>query len=366
MHRTSRRVRQTACAVGLITLLAACGSDSGDEDAVDAAPGTGTSSESASGGAESPPPPTPPEGVVPFEDAAAGSGDGLTIGFTQLSLAVPFGQDVQEGVEAQIEKSGAKLITCDSELDAAKALNCARQFSTQDVDGLITFQADAAAAQNICEAGPDVPVFAVDIVQDPCQVAFVGAANTYAGEVLGYNIGLYFLDKFDCKHDAFISLESTAVGEVNEQRMGGIRDGFESVCGEIKGLRKLDTGAGGQADAAQQQMTDTLTALPGAKRIITVGLNEDVITAALAAARTQNRVENLYLGVQNFDPENCTIYDAPGYIGSTAYFPERYGELLVPNMIRAIKGEKVPAELLVPHEFISLDNVDEFYPDFSC
>ena len=310
--------------------------------------------------------PTPPTEVAQFEEIEPGSGEGLTIGFTQLALGIPFAEALQQGMEAAAETAGLELITCDSRLDAAAALGCARQFRTRNVDGLVTFQADAAAAANICAEGPQVPVVAIDIEQQPCQTAFVGAANAYAGEIIGYALGAYFRDNFGCEYDAWVSLESLAVGVVNDLRMGGMRTGFEAVCSEIENLRVIDTGAGGQADTAQRQMTDTLTALPGAERIITVGINEDVITGALAAARSQNRTDALYLGVQNFDPDNCQIWTAPNFIAAAAYFPERYAQLIIPNIIRAVKGEEIPEQILVPHEAITKDNMLEVYPEINC
>ncbi len=309
---------------------------------------------------------TPPAEVAQFGEIEPGSGEGLTIGFTQLALGVPFPEALQRGMEAAAETAGVNLITCDSKLDAAAALDCARQFRTQDVDGLVTFQADAAAAANICAEGPQVPVIAIDIEQQPCQTAFVGAANAYAGEIVGYALGQYFKENFNCEYDAWVSLESLAVGVVNDLRMGGMRDGFAQVCGEVQNVRVIDTGAGGQADTAQRQMTDTLTALPGAQRVITVGINEDVITGALAAARSQNRTENLYLGVQNFDPDNCHIWTAPNFIATAAYFPEKYALLALPNLIKAINGEEIAEQILVPHEVLTKDNMLQFYPETSC
>jgi ribose transport system substrate-binding protein len=309
---------------------------------------------------------TPPPEVAAFAPIEAGSGDGLTIGFTQLGLGVPFTEALQRGMEAGATTAGVKLITCDSKFDAAAALDCARQFRTQNVDGLVTFQADAAAAANICAEGPQVPVIAIDIEQQPCQTAFVGAANAYAGEIVGYALGQYFKENFDCKYDAWVSLESLAVGVVNDLRMGGMREGFAKVCGEVQNLRVIDTGAGGQADTAQRQMTDTLTALPGAERVIVVGINEDVITAALAAARAQNRTENLYLGVQNFDPTNCQIWTAPHFVAAAAYFPEKYAELIIPNLIKAIKGEEIGKQILVPHEAVTKENMMQLYPETNC
>ncbi|KKB80400.1 sugar ABC transporter substrate-binding protein [Devosia soli] len=309
---------------------------------------------------------TPPPEVAQFEEIAPGSGEGLTIGFTQLGLGVPFTEALQKGMVAAAETAGVNLVTCDSKFDAAAALDCARQFRTQNVDGLVTFQADAAAAANICAEGPQVPVIAIDIEQQPCQTAFVGAANTYAGQIVGYAIGQYFKENFDCQYDAWVSLESLAVGVVNDMRMGGMREGFAQVCGEVQNLRVIDTGAGGQADTAQRQVTDTLTALPGAQKIIVVGINEDVVTGALAAARSQNRTENLYLGVQNFDPGNCQIWTAPHFIASAAYFPEKYAQLILPNLIKAVKGEEIAKQILVPHEVVTKDNMMQLYPETNC
>lgn len=307
----------------------------------------------------------PPHGIVKFQHAVPGSGKGLTIGFTQLALSSGFPQDVQKSVEAEVKRAGAKLITCDSQLDAAKALNCAKLFKTRHVNGLITFQADASAAPRICAAGPKVPVIAVDIVQKPCEIAFMGAANHYAGFLAGQAVGNYFKQRFSCKYDAIISLEAFAVGAVNEARMGGIRDGIASVCGPVHDVRKLDTGGAG-GDVAQRLVTDALTALPGAHRIMMVGINEDGIIGGLAAARAANRVNDLYLGVQNFNPKNCVIYQDPNWIGSVAYFPEKYGQILVPYLIKAMHGKKIPSLLLVPHVLITKSNVKQYYPSYSC
>ncbi|MCC2591858.1 sugar ABC transporter substrate-binding protein [Tessaracoccus sp. OS52] len=311
-------------------------------------------------------PPTPPGEVFPFEEITPGIGEGLKIGFIQLNLASPFPSALQSGMQEAAEEAGIELITCDSKFDTPTALDCARQMATQKVDGQITFQGDAAAAPSICDAGPDVPVIAIDIDQGPCQTAFVGAANEYAGELVGYHTGLYMAANFDCEYDAYLSLESTAVGQVNAWRMDGTRKGFESVCGPIHDDRTLDTGAGGQTTEAQRLVTDTLTALPGAERIIVVGINEDVIVGALAAARQQDRVNDLFLGVQNLDPENCSILTAPNWIGSVAYFPEKYPLLILPNLVKAIKGEQIPEQILVPHEFIGPEQIKDFYPEYAC
>ena len=54
-----------------------------------------------------------------------GAGKGLTIGFTQLALSSAFPQEVQEGMEEQAKIAGLTLLTCDSNLEGPKALECA-------------------------------------------------------------------------------------------------------------------------------------------------------------------------------------------------------------------------------------------------
>jgi ribose transport system substrate-binding protein len=300
-----------------------------------------------------------------FEKAEPGSGEGLKIGYISLGEAVPFVKLVSDSIREQAKAAGAQLVFCDSQLDGAKALDCARNFKTQAVDAIINFQVDEKSAPRICAAGPDVPVIAVDINQKPCQVSFMGANNERAGTIAGDGMGQYFKANENCEYDAVVTMESPAAGIVNDQRIGGALKGFEAVCGPVKNRRKVD--GKGTIEGGQEKFRDVLTALPGAKKIIVMSLNDDMALGALAAAKSQGRAEDLFLSGQGADPtSHCEIKDNPQWIGDTAYFPERYGEILVPNAIRAAKGEKVEPQLFVPHTFVNKDNLSEFYEPASC
>src|ERR671914_484585 len=201
------------------------------------------------------------EGIVEFEQPKAGSGDGLKLGFITLGDQVPFSKLVTDGMRKAAEQSGAELVVCDSRLDGQVALDCARNFKTQGVKAYLNFQVDQKLSEAICKAGPDVPVIAVDITQEPCQVSFMGAANEYAGIIAGQAMGEFAKSEWNCDYDAYVSLESTASVDANKARMGGYRKGFQSVCpGELENERVLDAD---RTDAARSKMTDTLTALPG-------------------------------------------------------------------------------------------------------
>jgi ribose transport system substrate-binding protein len=309
---------------------------------------------------------TPPKPKsVAFVNAKPGSGKGLKLGYISLGESVPFVRLVSNGIKAQAKRAGAQLVFCDSALDAAKALDCARTFKTQGVQGYLNFDVFQNASASICKAGPRVPVIAIDIHQKPCEKAFMGANNLYAGYIAGRAVGQYFKSHFSCKYDTFVSLESSAAGVVNDQRMGGYRQGFSSVCGTIHNLKKID--GADRIDPARTKFADALTALPGQSHIIVVSINDDGIEGALAAAKTSGRVNDLYVSGQGADPSAwCLIKNNKQWIADSAYFPEKYGMIGIPYLIELVKKQAVPKELYVPHVIVTGKNITKYYKPKNC
>lgn len=307
----------------------------------------------------------PPPKAVAFQNAVPGSGKGLKLGYISLGESVPFVRLVSNGIKEQAKRAGAKLVFCDSAIDAAKALDCAKTFKTQGVQGYLNFDVFQNASASICKAGPQVPVISIDIHQKPCERAFMGANNLYAGYIAGKAVGQYFKKNFNCKYDTFVSLESTAAGVVNDQRMGGYRQGFSSVCGKIHNLKKID--GADRIDPARTKFADALTALPGQSHIIVVSINDDGIEGALAAAKTSGRVNDLYVSGQGADPSAwCLIKNNKQWIADSAYFPEKYGMIGIPYLIKLVKGQKVPKELYVPHVIVTGQNITKYYKPKNC
>lgn len=320
-------------------------------------------------GSESDPPAAEPPASTASTDASKfaaevvpGSGEGLKVGYISLGDSIPFVKLVSDDIRAQAEAAGLELVSCDSELDAGKALECARNFKAQGVQGIINFQLDEKAAPQICKAGPDVPVVAVDIHQPPCEKTFMGADNRNAGDLAGTSLGKFFEDKFTCEVDALVSLESPGAGAVNEARAGGAIEGFQSVCGELAADKILRVDGGQNIDGGREKFADILTSIGGAKRIAVVSLNDDMLLGAFAAASSQGREDQVFGVAQGADPSSWdAIQNNPGWIGDTAYFPERYGTIAVPAIIGLMKGQEVPTELFTEHVFINADNFAEFY-----
>jgi ribose transport system substrate-binding protein len=308
---------------------------------------------------------SPKPNSVSFVGAKPGSGKGLKLGYISLGESVPFVRLVSNGIKQQAKIAGAQLVFCDSALDAAKALDCAKTFKTQGVQGYLNFDVFQNASAGICKAGPQVPVIAIDIHQKPCEKAFMGANNLYAGYISGRAVGQYFKSHFKCQYDTFVSLESSAAGIVNTQRLGGYRQGFTSVCGKIHNFKKID--GADRIDPARTKFADALTALPGQHHIIVVSINDDGIEGALSAAETAGRVNDLYVSGQGADPSAwCLIKNNKQWIADSAYFPEKYGLIGIPYLIKLVKGQAIPKELYVPHVIITGANITKYYKPTNC
>ena len=305
--------------------------------------------------------------VFPQTQAVPGSGKGIVIGYATSLESVPIVHVISNGIKAQAKRAGVKLVFCDTGGDLSKALDCARSMKTQGVQGILQFQHDTKSSPKICAAGPKVPVFAIDIPQPPCQTSFMGVDNAFGGFVAGVKAGETVKAKWGCKYDAWISLEQPEIGAPNEQRMGGYRKGFQSVCpGAIKNLKKV--GFDATLDKARTLVTDLLTTLPGQHHIIVASIDDEGVEGAFAAAKSAGRPKDVWgisLGVAD-DVAKCGIKTNPNWLASTAISPEKYGWTGIVAMIQQIKGKKQPKLLYVPLNAVNSANIGKFYPNLKC
>jgi ribose transport system substrate-binding protein len=116
---------------------------------------------------------------------------------------------------------------------------------------------------------------------------------------------------------------------------------------------------------AKQLGTDFLTAHPNAAHVLFVGANEGSAQGLLSAVETSNREDDaIVVSIDLTDMGISNLYMEDNvWIGSTAFFPENYGAVLVPMVQDILAGKKIdlvqPAEI----QFVDRSNIREFYPD---
>jgi ribose transport system substrate-binding protein len=319
------------------------------------------------------PSPTPQKAALP-EICQGQDGMGRKVGFANLGESVPFAVQVREGIQKVAKDCNVELVVADNALDPQKALDNARNFVAQGVKGVIEFNVHGNISGAICDILKGLPVIAIDIAHPECAV-FMGANNRMAGELGGEGAGKLAKSLWACQIDAIVTFEAPGVGQVNVDRMNGLIAGVKKVCPDLAYgnfeqwsptvpnsiITRLDAD---RVDPGYKKGKDFLTANPQARHIVALCINDDSCLGFLSAVKELGREGQVIFASQGADPSVWPeIRKNPYYAGSTAYFPEKYGEILIPAIIRMMNGEKVQGPLYVKHVFISKDNIDQYYPE---
>ena len=318
------------------------------------------------------PAPAAPEAEAPAETEAEPvmvEGEAVKLGYISGGDSDPFVFIVTESIRDAAAAAGAELFECDANFSTDTAIQCARTLDAQGLGAVINWQFFPDAAPAVCEAYGDLPTVTMDVPQGPCERVFVGSNGYEAGLVAGAGLGDYAQSEFGCEYDLYVSIENLSSPDINAQRAGGSREGFEGVCGSVSDdkFRIVDKRQGGSdaLENVRRQFTDILTTVPDATVILVMSsFGDPDAAAAFAAAETQGRGESVFIVGHGADASAWSdMLNNPQWIGDVAYFPDLYGSLAVPAAIALAKGETPDREIFIDHQFLNASNLTDYYPE---
>lgn len=302
----------------------------------------------------------------PKPKAATGGPKRYKVGFANLQEDMPFAVRVREGIQKAAKDAGnIDLICADNKLDGKIAMDNANNFITQQVDGVIEFQTDAEFGKEIMRKFNEkhIPVIAIDIPMP--GATFFGVNNYPAGHMAGANLGNWIKANWGGKVDNLVMLELPQSGKVPAERLRGEREGVESVVGKFPEAKVVHLDSKNTLEEARRLMTDTLTRLPNAHHIAVVCINDDTALGAINAAEAAGRKNDIAVSAVDASDRGREEIRKPGspHKGSTASFPEKYGEKIIPVLLKGMQGEKMPDAFYTTHIVMTKDNVDKYYPN---
>lgn len=195
---------------------------------------------------------------------------------------------------------------------------------------------------------------------------FFGADNYKAGRLAGEAAAQYAKDNWDGKVDAILVLELPQSGPIPAARMQGMVEGLQDSLGTKVPedmIFRLDSK--NTQDESFKKVSDTLPKIPNAEHIVGVTINDGTalgVVAALEAAGRKN--QDIVVG-QGADPsgQEEMMKDGSLYLGATGYFPEKYGDKIIPAILDALECKPLPPSIYVDHVFITKANLCQYYPD---
>lgn len=293
------------------------------------------------------------------------SGTRYKVGFANIAEDFPFAVRVREGIERAAKDAGnIDLVVMNNRMDGQTALANADNMLVQGVQGVIEFQTDEQFGKAIMEKfnAEKIPVIAIDIPME--GATFFGVNNTQAGEMAGKGLGDWIKKNWNGQVDALIMLELPQSGPVPAARMKGQRDGLESVVGKIDESKVKHLDSKNTLEEANRLVKDALSTLPNAHHIAVVCINDDTALGSIAAAESLGRKKDIaVVAVDGSDRgrEEIRKADTP-MVGTTASFPEKYGEKIIPALVKRMKGETIPDKFYTDHVFLTKENIDKYYP----
>ncbi len=288
------------------------------------------------------------------------------IGFANLCDQMPFAIDVGRGLEQVARQANnVELIVSDNQLNGEVALKVADRLLTKQLDLIIEFQVDHDMGTVIMDMfrQANIPVIAVDIPM--VGATFFGADNYRAGYMAGLALGEWIKAHWHGQFDRLIMLKESRAGTLTHARMHGQLVGVQEIVGQIPETKIIRLDGGVTTENSEAQMLELLERLPEVHRLAVISLNDDVALGALAAARNLGRETDLAVVGQGADRKGRQEIRRPNsrLIGSTAYWPEKYGAMLLDLAFKILRREVVPPAVHVDHVFINAQNIDHYYPD---
>ena len=290
------------------------------------------------------------------------------IGFANLGENMPFAVDVRRGLEqAAQDVSNIDLILADNQLSGEVALRVADRLIAEGVDLAIEYQIDGKVGGLLMDKfnRANIPVIAVDIPL--VGATYFGVDHYRAGHMAGVALGRWLVEHWDGTFDHLIILEEKRPGALPATRIQGQLDGLQEVIGEVPAAQTLYLDSGNTTEISQANMLHALQELPDARRLAVISFNDDAAFGAICAARELGREGDVVIVGQGADRilRKEIRHPESRLVGSTAYWPEKYGEKLIQVATKILDGEPVPPAVYNEHIFITQDNVDEFYPESS-
>ena len=287
-------------------------------------------------------------------------------GYAAQGTDYQFSKEVSAGLQRAAAAEGIELISLDNQYNPKIAQRNADLLVREKVDLVIEFQTDENVAPIVAEKyrGAHIPLIAIEIPHP--GATYYGANNYEAGLIGGRYLARWVKRRWESEADEIVLLELPRAGNLPRLRMTGQLVGIKEVLPNLANCRvsRLD---GDGCFNKSLEVTRRHLRTNSSKRVMVGAINDTSALGALRAFQEAGRAECCIVMGQNASPEGRAELREPNtrFIGSVAYFPERYGDDLVRVGLEILNRRPVPPAVFVKHQLITRENVDHVYPNDS-
>ena len=274
-----------------------------------------------------------------------------------------FSRTVMQSIEIAAAREHLHLTTVNNRYSAKEALRNADFLIHERVDLVLEFQTYDRVAPVIgskfLEA--NIPVIAIEVPHP--GATYFGANNYKAGLIAGRTLGRWARDHWDGKVEQLLLLELPIAGSLLELRSVGLVDGLRAELPSIANVPVIRLNGRGDFEQVLEVVRQYLRrARP--RRTLVGTVNDICALAALRGFEEAGASDRCAVIGQNGvrDARNELRKPGTSLVGTVAYFPERYGDEIIPLALGILQNKSVPSTVFVKHQAITARNVDLLYP----
>ena len=287
---------------------------------------------------------------------------GYRLGFA-VQTDSEFCREVTSSLQRAAAREQVQLITVNNRYSAREALRNADLLIREHVDLVLEFQTYERVAPIIASKflEANIPVIAIEIPHP--GATYFGADNYRAGLIGGKALGRWAKENWGGHVEQVLLLELPIAGSLPRLRITGVLDGLRKELPAVSQSPVVHLDGKGDFDQILDVVRKFLRRSTR-KRTLVGAVNDMCALAALRAFEEAGAGDLCAVMGQNCIREARDELRRPGtrLIGSVAYFPESYGDELIPLSLAILQNKPTPGAVFVKHQLITSGNVRLLYP----
>lgn len=284
------------------------------------------------------------------------------LGYASQTENSTFSHEVTSSIRHAAESAGLEFISLDNRSNAKTAIANAERLVKEKVDIAIEFQTFDAVAPVVSsilqKAG--IPVIAVDIPHP--GAIYYGANNYEAGLIAGRALGHWARRKWAAEVEQVLLIEFASAGRLPQLRLTGALAGIREELPDFPDSRVVCVEG---HDTFRQSLIKVRNYLRtnGMRRTLIVAINDACALGALRAFEEAGILENCAVAGHGavLEARKELRSSQTRFIGSVAFFPERYGAALIHLAQDILEHKSTPPAVFTKHQLITAQNVDRYY-----
>jgi len=286
------------------------------------------------------------------------------IGYGAQGTNYQFGQQVTDSLKQEADRlETVELLVLCNRYNPKVSQKNADLFVKERCDLVIEFQTDENVAPIISAKYHDakIPLIALEIPHP--GATYFGANNYEAGLIGGRELGRWARQHWGGQVDEIVMLELPRAGMIPRARLTGMLVGMREVLPALEECPVMYLDGDGQFETSWKVMRKHLRET-AARRTLIGAINDTSGLGAFRAYQEAGRVDDCAIMGQNASPEGRDeIRRSSRFIGSVAYFPEKYGSGLLKLALDILSYKATPPAVFVKHQLVTAKNVDQIYPN---